>query len=261
MGLTDLNRWTKMNNLTLPVTFRPSNLRRTLGRVRTFVEVRWALLTDGTDSLLRRRFNRWAKRGRGEAMEQHHAHIAETIWQRVELCSKDRVLELGCGQGWACRLMAHRGGSGCLVLGLDISDQMIRRAREMSRSLSNVSYHCGPAHQIPSPENYFTKAVSIEAFYYFERQDQVLRELYRVMEPGGQLLLLLCLFREDPKPKAWFEDVGVPVHNRTIAEYEDMLRRTGWVDVDSQVFDFRTDSSAKRDAHDRPLLVTARKPC
>jgi arsenite methyltransferase len=249
-----------MSHLTSLLTFQPSNLRRTLGRVRTFVEVRWALATDGTDSLLRRRFNRWAKRGRGEAMEQHHAHIAETIWKRMELGSQDRVLELGCGQGWACRLMAHRGGAGCLVVGLDISDQMIRRAREMSRSVSNVSYHCGPAHQIPSPDNYFTKAVSIEAFYYFQRQDQALRELFRVMVPGGKLYLLLCLFQEDPKPKAWFDDVGVPVHNRSISEYVAMLGRAGWVDVDSQVFDFRTDPSGKRDAHDRPLLITARKP-
>jgi hypothetical protein len=68
------------------------------------------------------------------------------------------------------------------------------------------------------------------------------------------------LFQEDPQPKAWFDDVALPVHNRSISEYEDMLSRTGWIDVVSEVFDFRTEKSAKRDAHDRPLLIMARKP-
>jgi len=249
-----------MNARTSSLELRSFSLRRSLARLRSFVEIRWALATHGTDRLLQRRFNRWARRGRGESMGQHHARIAELIWERMDLSSTDRVLDLGCGEGWACRLMAQRAPQGCLVTGLDISDEMIHRARDKSNSLLNVSYHCGQAHYIPRRENYFTKIISIESFYYFERQEQVLRELFRVMQPGGQLYLLLCLFQEDPQPKAWFDDVALPVHNRSISEYEDMLRRTGWIDVVSEVFDFRTEKSAKRDAHDRPLLIMARKP-
>ncbi len=249
-----------MNGRTSSLELRSFSLRRSLGRLRSLVEVRWALATHGTDWLLQRRFNRWAKSGRGESMEQHHTRIAETIWERMELSATDRILDLGCGEGWACRLMARRAPQGCLVVGLDISDEMIRRAREKSHSLLNVSYHCGQAQHIPRRENYFSKIISIEAFYYFERQDQVLRELLRVTQPGGQLYLLLCLFQEDPQPKAWFDDVALPVHNRSISEYEDMLRRAGWNDIVSHIFDFRTEKSGKRHAHDRPLLVTARKP-
>jgi ubiquinone/menaquinone biosynthesis C-methylase UbiE len=247
-----------MNVWTSSLELRTFNLRRSLGRLRSFVEIRWALATHGTNRLLQRRFNRWAKHGRGESMEHHHTRIAETIWERMELSSTDRILDLGCGEGWACRVLAGRAPQGCLVVGLDLSDEMIRRAREKSHSLPNVSYHCGQAHCIPRRENYFSKIISIESFYYFERQDQVLRELLRAMQPGGQLYLLLCLFQEDPQPKAWFDDVALPVHNCSISEYEDMLRRTGWTDVVSQVFDFRM---GKRDAHDRPLLLTAKKPC
>ena len=261
MGLTRVFQGKPLSNQTPEAELRPFSLRRALGEFRAFIELRWALATHRTDWLLRRRFNRWAKWGRGEAMEQHHVQIAETIWERMELRPKDRILELGCGEGWACRLMAHRAGPECSVAGLDISDEMVRRAQEKSRAYPNVSYHCGSAHQLPGPENHFTKVVSIEAFYYFERQEQVLRELLRVMEPGGQLYLLMCLYQEDPKGKDWFEDIGMPVHNRSIAEYEEMLRRTGWVGVRSEVFEFRTDPYAKQGGHDRPLLVTARKAC
>jgi arsenite methyltransferase len=235
-------------------------VRRPLAKLWCYVAMQWAVATDGTDRLLRRRFNRWARQGRGESMERDHARIAETIWERMELSAADRILDLGCGQGWACRVLAQRAPQGCLILGVDISDEMIRLAREKSRTFSNVSYHCGQAEQIPTLSDYFTKIVSIEAFYYFPRQDEVLRELFRVMQPGGQLYLLLCLFEDDPKHRNWFADVGLPVSNRAVDEYKNMLQRYGWTGVECRVFDFTSNPSARRDPHDRPLLITARKP-
>jgi SAM-dependent methyltransferase len=227
-------------------------VRKLLAKLWCYVAMQWALVTDGTDRLLRRRFNRWARQGRGESMERDHARIAGTIWERMELSAADRILDLGCGQGWACRVLAQRAPQGCLILGVDISDEMIRLACEKSRAFSNVSYHCGQAEQIPTRSEYFTKIVSIEAFYYFPRQDEVLRELFRVTQPGGQLYLLLCEFD--------FADVGLPVSNRTVDEYKNMLQRDGWTGVDCRVFDFTSNPSARRDPHDRPLLITARKP-
>jgi ubiquinone/menaquinone biosynthesis C-methylase UbiE len=239
------------------------NIRRLLRKVWCYGEMLWAWATHGTDRLLRRRFNRWARQGRGESMARDHARISETVWEGMELSAADRILDLGCGEGWACRLLARRAPEGCLIMGLDISDQMIRLAREKSRSFSNVSYHCGRAEQIPVPSGYFTKIVSIEAFYYFQHQDEVLGELLRVAQPGGQLNLLLCLFEDDPKEREWFEDVGLPVHNRAVHEYKNMLERDGWIDVDCRVLDFRSNPclpSGPHDPHDRPLLITARKP-
>lgn len=251
-----------MSTESLPVALRSLNLRRSLVRIYTFVELRWAFATNRTNQLIRRRFNRWAKRGLPESMERQHAQMAETIWQRMELSATDRILDLGCGDGWACRLLAHRAPQGCTFVGIDISDQMIRRAREKSGSLSNVTYQCGAAEHLPHPKNYFTKTVSISAFYYFKHQDQVLRELFRVTQPGGELYLLFCIFQDDPpQPKAWAEDIALPIHIRGISEYEEMVRRAGWADVTCQVFDFRRDASTQHDAHDRPLLITARKPC
>lgn len=235
-------------------------IRRLLRKLWCYGEMRWASATHGTDSLLRRRFNRWAKQGRGESMERDHAPIAGTIWERMELLAEDRILDLGCGEGWACRLLAQRAPQGCLIMGVDISDEMIRLGREKSRTFSNVSYHCGQAEEIPIRNDYFTKIVSIEAFYYFQRQDEVLRELFRIMQPGGQLYLLLCLFEDDPKDRKWFDDVGLPVHSRAIHEYKSMLEQGGWSDVDCRVFNFRSSVFSRPDSHDCPLLITARKP-
>lgn len=100
---------------------------------------------------------------------------------------------------------------------------MIRLAREKSRAFSDVTYHRGQAEQIPTLSDYFTRIVSIEAFYYFHRQDEVLRELFRVMRAGGYLYLLVCLFEDDPKHQNW--SGGLSVRNRAIHEYKKMLER------------------------------------
>jgi len=114
------------------------------------------------DEKLQLEFNRWAEEGRGEEMERHHLPITEPVVRMMALKPGDRVLDLGCGAGWATRLLArmvaaeksnaHNDG---LVLGVDISDEMIRRATENSRDLSNVRYLVGSAEQIPSEANFF----------------------------------------------------------------------------------------------------------
>ena len=237
-----------------------AKVRRSLGKLRSYIEIQWALVTHGTDRLLRRGFNRWARHGRGELMERDHARIAETIWQRMQLSASDRILDLGCGQGWACRRLAERAPGGCVIVGVDISDEMIQQARKKSCAFTNLTYHRGKAQQIPTASGYFTKIISIEAFYYFERQDEVLRELLRVMQPGGQLYLLLCLFEDNLESPKWLKDIGLPVQNRTPREYEKMLQCEGWTSVDCRVFDFRLNRAMQPDAHDRALLITAQKP-
>ena len=149
------------------------------------------------DEKLQLEFNRWAEEGRGEEMERHHLPITEPVVRMMALKPGDRVLDLGCGAGWATRLLArivaaeksnaHNDG---LVLGVDISDEMIRRATENSRDLSNVRYLVGSAEQIPSEANFFHKVLSVESFYYYPDQDRALDELRRVMAPGGRLFIL-----------------------------------------------------------------------
>jgi len=80
------------------------------------------------DVQVRALFNRWAKQGAGERMEHDHVYFTERVLDNMSLASTDRILDLGCGDGWACRLMAARLGGSCRVVGLDVSDEMMYRA-------------------------------------------------------------------------------------------------------------------------------------
>src|SRR3989442_15307973 len=74
--------------------------------------------------ILRREFTLWAEHDAGKGMEVVHRPITERTLQEMSLPPADRVLELGCGDGWATRTLATRDGATSLVGGVVVSDGM-----------------------------------------------------------------------------------------------------------------------------------------
>src|ERR1700756_5562532 len=113
--------------------------------------------TLSTDEQMRREFNQWAEAGKGEEMEHHHINITQQTLALMNLKPGEKVLDLVCGGGWASRLLAQMVGGGARpgqVVGLDVSDEMIRRARANSAQFDNVLFVVGSATQIPWEENF-----------------------------------------------------------------------------------------------------------
>src|SRR5215471_293755 len=94
------------------------------------------------DKNLQQEFNQWAAAGRGDEMEDHHSDITEQTLALMDLQPSDRVLDLGCGTGWAARRMARTAAE---VTGLDVADEMLRRAEQTSAEGDNVRYVWGSA--------------------------------------------------------------------------------------------------------------------
>src|SRR5580704_12264812 len=97
---------------------------------------------------LREEFNRWAEAGRGEGMEHDHLPIVLPVLGRMRFEPGDNILDLGCGTGWLTRLIAEQVPE-CRVVGMDISDEMIRRARRNHASLENAMFVVGEVAEIP----------------------------------------------------------------------------------------------------------------
>jgi ubiquinone/menaquinone biosynthesis C-methylase UbiE len=190
------------------------------------------------DERLKQEFNRWADEGEGEKMERHHLDITEKTMRLMELRPGERVLDLGCGSGWATRLLARMVGDGPegfgQVVGVDVSDEMIRHARETSKDFENVLYVWGSAQQIPWEENYFDKVLSVESFYYYADQDRALAELFRVMAPRGRLFILINLYKDNVYSLQWVDKLKVPVHVRSEAEYVDLLKKHAFENVEAR---------------------------
>ena len=115
-----------------------------------------------TDERLRLEFNDWAKAGRGEGMEKGHRPVGEQAIELMAIPTDASVLDVGCGSGWATRLMAKKARDG-RVVGIDIADEMIRLARESSTSSANAEFQVATAERLPFAAAEFSHAFSMES--------------------------------------------------------------------------------------------------
>jgi arsenite methyltransferase len=179
---------------------------------------------------LRQEFNRWAEAGRGEGMEQDHLPIVLPVLDRMRLGPEDNVLDIGCGAGWLARLIAEQVPEG-RVVGLDISDEMIRRARRNNLDLENAMFVVGEAEEIPWDANFFTRAISVEAAYYWPDPRVALRETHRVLREGGSAWILVNYYRENVHAHHWGEILSVPAHLFSAAEWAKLFAEAGFSGV------------------------------
>lgn len=212
------------------------------------------------DRRSRHEFNQWAEEGMDEVMELDHKWLAERILPKMSLASDDHILDLGCGGGWASRLIAERLRGAGHVVGLDISDEMVGRARAKNTHLENLSFLCGSADHIPFRDRAFTKLLSISAFYYFEHQEKVSKELFRIIEPEGYMFVLTCLHKGLRGWRSSARELRVPVHVWGVEEYKSMFKSAGWTDVHAEELQQEREPGRDIAGHDRALLVWARKP-
>ena len=179
---------------------------------------------------LREEFNRWALEGRGEGMEHEHLPIVLPVLDRMRLASDDNVLDVGCGTGWLARLLAEQVPEG-RVVGTDISDEMIRRARQNNAELENTMFVPGEAEELPWDAGFFTRAISVESVYYWPDPLRGLREIFRVLREGGSAWVLINYYRENIHCHQWSEVLAVPAHLLSGEEWAEMFRAAGFSDV------------------------------
>lgn len=183
------------------------------------------------DEQLQQEFNRWARAGEGEKMEHHHLDMTKKTLALMDLGADDRVLDLGCGSGWATRLLAPTCKE---VVGVDVSDEMIRQAEQASQNFTNMSYLQGSAQKIPWADNSFDKMLSVESFYYYADQGAALGEIFRVMAPGGRIFILINLYKDNEYSLQWVHLLKVPVHVRSAADYIGLLQKHGFQNAESR---------------------------
>ena len=179
------------------------------------------------DNSLREEFNRWAKAGRGEGMEQDHLPITLPVLEEMRLARSDNVLDVGCGAGWLSRRLAKLVPEG-RVVGMDISDEMIRQARRASVDFHNLLFVTGEVHEIPWEPNFFSHAISVESSYYWPDSAAGIRDLFRVLRPGGSAWILINYYRDNPHSHQWGELLAVATHLLSAEEWSEQFRAAGF---------------------------------
>jgi len=101
----------------------------------------------------------------------------------------DSVLDVACGTGvLACAALDRVGPQG-RVVGLDLNADMLSVARRKSAA---IDWREGRAEALPFPDGSFDAVVSQFGFMFFEDRPAALREMRRVLRPGGRLAVAVC---------------------------------------------------------------------
>ena len=96
-----------------------------------------------------------------------------------------RVVDLGCGFGWFCRWARQHGAAH--VLGLDLSEKMLERARTLTDD-GGVTYATADLETLSLPDAGFDLVHSALAFHYVEDAGRLYGAIYRALAPGGRLV-------------------------------------------------------------------------
>ena len=189
------------------------------------------------DEQLRTEFNEWARAGKGESMERGHRPVGEQAIARMWISPDARVLDVGCGSGWATRMLAEYAFNG-RVTGIDISDEMVRVASAASQSQPNVDFEIASAEQLPFSDHEFTHAFSMESLYYYRNIPKALKEIHRVLKPGGLFVVVVDLYWENEATHQWIDTLNVPVELLSVEDYHSLFIDAGFVKIrDQRLFD------------------------
>jgi ubiquinone/menaquinone biosynthesis C-methylase UbiE len=171
--------------------------------------------------------------------------IARLVAEVAAVTASDRVLDVGCGPGSAAREAARRGAA---VTGVDPAPLMLGLARYLSRRVAGgkIAFEEGTAEALPVPDQSATVAWAISSAHHWGSVGAGLREIRRVLAPGGKLLIAERLTRPGAK--------GLAAHGFTAALAKEVIgeaHTAGFADAQ-----YQTHRASGRTM----IVISARRP-
>jgi len=150
---------------------------------------------------------------------------------------KETVLDLGSGAGFDCFLAARKVGQAGRVIGVDMTDAMLEKARANAAKtgLSNVEFRKGEIESLPVEDDSIDVVISNCVLNLVPDKDRAFREIHRVLKSGGRLAVSDMAWEIEPAAsvrKSMEALVGCIGGALVLDDYVSRLKRSGFARVD-----------------------------
>ncbi len=184
------------------------------------------------------RFNLWS-------MNRRHSQLTDWGLTHIRIDSRDTILDIGCGGGRTVHKLAALATAG-KVYGVDYAEASVAASRKNNQQfieLGRVEIHHAAVSQLPFADRMFDLATAVETHYYWPNLRGDLREVWRVLKPGGTLVIIAESYKgfRGGKLDRTFERVeevtGFTYVYLSVVEHRELLSQAGY--ADAQVFEER----------------------
>ncbi len=155
---------------------------------------------------------------------------AKILLRDIKIPINPTGLDIGCGDGLTTIGLYEYCNKQGQIYGVDISQKMIDKAHEMQRQLGydSIRFSKGDAESLDFPSNMFDVLISTFTFQFFPDKLKALREMHRVLKPGGYLGLFFPAGKDFQKESLELLRIVAKRHpkfievNSVLKEYEEM---------------------------------------
>ncbi|MGL5988449.1 class I SAM-dependent methyltransferase [Cetobacterium sp.] len=152
-------------------------------------------------------FNKIAERNHGDSYKHY-----KTVLSWIDPKKIEKILDLGCGKGELLKEIKVKfsyleNKKQFQLFGVDISYKMIEKAKLGN---NGIEFKIGDSEKLEFQDNFFEVITCLNSFHHYENPQKSLEEMYRVLSPGGNLVLGEIYILEILR---WFVNKTLPYGN------------------------------------------------
>ena len=165
-----------------------------------------------------------------KGMARGHKEFYKNALKAINPKKDDRYLEIGFGSGiFINKYLSHVSK----IAGIDYSEDMVKLASDINRKLiesGKAEFKQGYASSLPWPDNEFTVVAAIEVFFFLDETEKTLKEIFRVLKPGGRLIIEMAFNKDDGVDhKRHIKKMGLKLYSGE--EMKKLLKKAGFSDI------------------------------